>query len=203
MQQNCPVWYTRNSTVYFRIQYELQHVLYTSGKLRNTPFQWYPTQVFSINSIKDIAVLGLGLVSWEWFWKIHINFLDDFYYQFKHIPGTWNRADALSRCSNYDDGLEDNNHVVALSKQVFIWVLLTSVLDRQLCHKQKAHQLQLEVWRVKHKLTVKIKNDHMWYRGWALVVVGKEEDKRALLELYHDSSTARHPRQSKMLAALQ
>jgi hypothetical protein len=60
--------------------------------------------------------------------------------------------------------------------------------------------LQLEAWRAKHELTVK--NNHMWYRGQALVVVSEEEDKRVLLELYHNSPTARHPGQSKMLGAL-
>jgi len=130
----------------------------------------------------------------------YINFLEDFHYQLKHIPGTKNHADALFRCPNYNDGSGDNDHVVALSEQVFIQVLSTLALDEQLHYKQKAHQLQLEVWRVKHKLTVK--NDQVWYRGQALVVVGEEEDKRALLKLYHDSSTAEHPGQSKMLGAL-
>ena len=62
MQQNHPHGYTGNIIVYLRIQYELQHVLYTARKLRNTPFQWYPAQGFSISSTKDIGVLGLGLV---------------------------------------------------------------------------------------------------------------------------------------------
>ena len=69
MQQNHPHWYTRPITIYLRIQYKLWHVLYAARKLRNTPFYWYPTQVFSINSTKDIAVFGLGLVWWGWFWK--------------------------------------------------------------------------------------------------------------------------------------
>jgi hypothetical protein len=62
MQQNCPHGYTGNIIVYLRIQYELWHVIYTARKPGNTPFQWYPTQGFSINSTKDIAVLGLELV---------------------------------------------------------------------------------------------------------------------------------------------
>ena len=75
MQQNCPYGYTRNIIVYLRIQYELRHVLYTVRKLWNTAFYWYLTQVSSINSTKDIAVLGLGLGWWGWFWKtlyVHI-----------------------------------------------------------------------------------------------------------------------------------
>jgi hypothetical protein len=69
MQQNHSHQYTRNITVYLRIQYELRKIIYTARKLRNTPFQWYPTQVFSITSTNDIAVLGLGLGWWERFWK--------------------------------------------------------------------------------------------------------------------------------------
>ena len=61
MQQNRSYQYTGNITVYLRIQYELWKVIYTARKLRNTPFQWYPTQVFSITSTNNIAVLGLGL----------------------------------------------------------------------------------------------------------------------------------------------
>ena len=61
MQQNHSHRHTGTITAYLRIQYTLRHVIYTSGKLRHTPFQWYLTQVSSINYAKDIAVLGLEL----------------------------------------------------------------------------------------------------------------------------------------------
>jgi len=38
----------------------------------------------------------------------YINFLEDFNYQLKHIPGPCNHADALSRRPNYDNGSQDN-----------------------------------------------------------------------------------------------
>jgi hypothetical protein len=53
---------------------------------------------------------------------------------------------------------------------------------------------------MKHQL--ELKGDQAWYKNHALVVVGKEKDKRALLEIYHDSPAAGHPGQSKALAAL-
>lgn len=49
----------------------------------------------------------------------YINFLEDFNYQLKHIPGAKNRADALSRRPDHDDGMGDNEHVVALPNAVF------------------------------------------------------------------------------------
>jgi hypothetical protein len=38
----------------------------------------------------------------------YISFLEDFNYQLKHIPGTSNRANALLRRPDYNDGLGDN-----------------------------------------------------------------------------------------------
>ncbi len=46
------------------------------------------------------------------------------------------------------------------------------------------------------------KGDQAWYRNQALVVVGEDGDKRVLLELYHNSPTAEHLGQDKMLKAL-
>ena len=50
----------------------------------------------------------------------YINFLEDFNYQLKHIPGICNHADTLLRRPDYDDSAEDNKQVVALPDSVFI-----------------------------------------------------------------------------------
>ncbi len=50
----------------------------------------------------------------------YINFLEDFNYQLKHIPGVHNHTDALSHRPNYDNGLGDNEQVVVLLDNVFI-----------------------------------------------------------------------------------
>jgi hypothetical protein len=50
----------------------------------------------------------------------YINFLEDFNYQLKHIPGTCNYADALSCRPDHDDRTNDNDQVMALSDSVFV-----------------------------------------------------------------------------------
>jgi hypothetical protein len=62
----------------------------------------------------------------------YINFLEDFNYQLKHIPGIRNHADALSRRPDYDDGTEDNQQVVALPDSVFIRLLSATTLDEKI-----------------------------------------------------------------------
>ena len=49
----------------------------------------------------------------------YINFLKDFNYQLKHIPGVQNHADALSRRPDHDDGVGDNKQVVTLPDSIF------------------------------------------------------------------------------------
>ena len=126
--------------------------------------------------------------------------MKDFHYQLKHVPGAWNQVDALSRRPDYNDGSGDNDQVVALPDEVFIQVLLTSNLVERLHCNQKTQHLQLEKWKMKHQL--ELEGDQAWYKNHTLVVVGKEKDKMALLEIYHDSPAAGHPGQSKTLAAL-
>ena len=48
----------------------------------------------------------------------YINFLEDFNYKLAHIPDACNRADALSRRPDHDDGSNDNDQVVALQAKI-------------------------------------------------------------------------------------
>jgi hypothetical protein len=62
----------------------------------------------------------------------YINFLEDFNYQLKHVPGIRNHTDALSRRPDYDDGAEDNQQIVALPDEVFTRVISTATLDEKI-----------------------------------------------------------------------
>src|SRR5579863_7708577 len=50
----------------------------------------------------------------------YINSLSEFNYVLKHLPGTLNHADGLSRRPDHDDGSNDNKQVVALPNHVFV-----------------------------------------------------------------------------------
>jgi len=62
----------------------------------------------------------------------YINFLEDFNYQLKHIPGTHNRVDALSRRPDHDDGSDDNEQIVALPDDLFVKAIKTATLDENI-----------------------------------------------------------------------
>src|SRR5216683_6899228 len=130
----------------------------------------------------------------------YINFLEDFNYQLKHVPGICNHADALLRRPDYDDGVEDNKQVVALPDSVFIQVLSTATLDKRIRKQQCAILNTLASWRNAHALVQK--EDHSWYKGHALVVSGGDQDKRELLQLYHDAQVVGHPGVAKTLWTL-
>src|SRR5216683_7199543 len=53
----------------------------------------------------------------------YINFLEDFNYQLKHIPGICNHADALSRRPDHDNDTDNNEQVMALPDDMFVRVV--------------------------------------------------------------------------------
>src|SRR6266851_751477 len=59
----------------------------------------------------------------------YINFLEDFNYQLKHIPGTHNRADTLSRRPDHNNGSDDNEQIVALPDDLFVKAIAMAMLD--------------------------------------------------------------------------
>ncbi len=130
----------------------------------------------------------------------YIGFLEDFNYQLKHIPRAKNHANALLRRPDYDDGMADNDQVTALPNTVFAQVLATTTLDKKIHSHQWAAQGQLEAWQKQYKLTWE--NDGGWHKGEALVVIGNKEDKKALLENYHNSLMVGHLGVAKTYAVL-
>jgi hypothetical protein len=58
----------------------------------------------------------------------YINDLSEYNFTLKHIAGPTNRADALSRRPDYDDGSNDNEDVVALPDHLFLRQISTASL---------------------------------------------------------------------------
>jgi hypothetical protein len=78
---------------------------------------------------KELVVIFTDHTNLQYYWHPqqinrrvarYINFLEDFNYQLKHIPGAQNCADALSRHLDYNNRSRDNDQVVALPDKVFI-----------------------------------------------------------------------------------
>ena len=82
----------------------------------------------------------------------YINFLEDFNYQLKHILGTHNQADTLSRRPDHDDGSNDNEQIVALPDDLFVKVIATATLDENICRQQRICHQQMENWKGKYHL---------------------------------------------------
>jgi hypothetical protein len=58
--------------------------------------------------------------------------LADFNYELKHIAGTKNWADPLSRRPDHDDGKGDNENMIALPDEVFVRTLALTAFDQQI-----------------------------------------------------------------------
>ncbi len=86
---------------------------------------------------------------------------------------------------------------MALLDSVFIRVLSTATLDERIRKQQHAILNTLVSWRNAHALVQK--EDRSWYKGRALVVSGGDQDKRELLQLYHNTQVVGHPGVAKTL----
>ena len=120
----------------------------------------------------------------------YLHTLADFDLELRHIPGSTNKADALSRRPDHDDGSQDNEEVVALPDSLFARALAVGKGDKQLLDKQKENRDMWEDWKHLHNCEEK---EDILYKGEALAVMGGEEAYRNLLKRYHDETTAGHP----------
>jgi hypothetical protein len=77
----------------------------------------------------------------------YVQQLADYNFQLVHIPGTSNKADALSCCPDYDDGSDDNSDVTVLPPDLFVQkTTLVSLFSQaatlsNIDDQAKAHQL--------------------------------------------------------------
>src|SRR6201984_583422 len=131
----------------------------------------------------------------------YMTFLTRFNYQFVHLPGKQNRADALSRRSDHQPTEGEDEKVIALPDHLFARVIQPALLDEMIRRqqKQKEHQKMMEEWKIKYGLQQKANH---WRKDRALVVVAPETVQRALMEIYHDKKTAGHPGQAKTYQGL-
>jgi hypothetical protein len=58
--------------------------------------------------------------------------LGDYNLELKHLPGTKNHADGLSRRLDHDQGGEDNDAVTALPDELFARVISDVAFDEQI-----------------------------------------------------------------------
>ena len=108
--------------------------------------------------------------------------LEEFPIKLKHILGKSNgRADALSRCADYDQGGNDNENIVVLPEQLFIRTLTT--LPPQ-------DEQTLKPWINAHNL---IKVQGKWWKDNCEVITTDPPGWRHLISQYHDPPTMGHP----------
>lgn len=116
--------------------------------------------------------------------------LADFDLKLRHIPGSANKADALSQRPDHDDGLQDNEEVVALSDSLFERAFSIGMEERQIQEQQQMDKGLFEEWKRVHQYE---EEDGVLFRKGALVVTSGKEIYQDLLRRYHDETTARHP----------
>jgi hypothetical protein len=104
----------------------------------------------------------------------YINFMEDFHYQLKHIPGVHNCTDALSQRPDHNDGSDNNKQVVAFPENVFVRTISMVTLDKELRKQQSNEHCLISEWKDKYHLCQK--EDTIWYQGDALVIVGGVKD---------------------------
>jgi hypothetical protein len=116
--------------------------------------------------------------------------LADYNFQLVHIPGSTNKADALSHQPDYDDGSSDNSDVTVLPPHLFIRATTFSSLDKQ----TRACQLQQPELLSRWATTFCLKKEgNLFWHGDRLVVMDDLPLRRGVTSLYHDSPTTGHP----------
>ena len=116
--------------------------------------------------------------------------LADFNLELRHIPGSTNKADALSQQPNHDDGSQDNEEVVALPDSLFVRALNAGKEDKQILERQKVDKDVFEEWKHLHQCE---ERDGVLYQNEALVVTCRGEIYKDLLKRYHNGTMAGHP----------
>jgi len=73
-----------------------------------------------------------------------INFMAEFPLELKHIAGKKNRADPLSRRPDYNNGLKDNEEVVALPESLLIKAIEVTGIDHIIARLQEQQTSEMK-----------------------------------------------------------
>lgn len=114
----------------------------------------------------------------------------DFDLELWHIPGANNKADALSRRSDHDDGSRDNEEIVVLPDSLFVRVMEMGTLEKRIQDRQQVDKDIWTEWEKVHKCT---KEEGALFKDGTLVVTAEEQLYKNILSRYHDGVTAGHP----------
>jgi len=133
----------------------------------------------------------------------YITTLSEYDVELFHQPGKKNQADVLSRCPDFEREAKTmkKEEVIALPDHLFLRRISTAAAEEgvRLHQTDKQYKEKLQAWIKEHKLH---KRQGQWWKGEALAVVGSEDTRRMLVEIYHDSPTAGHQGVAKTLKAL-
>ena len=77
----------------------------------------------------------------------YLHTLADFDLELRHIPGSTNKADALSRRPDHDDGSQDNEEVIALPDSLFARALTIRAEERRIRERQQEDKNLFEEWK--------------------------------------------------------
>ena len=88
----------------------------------------------------------------NWHVAQYITVIGNYNLELKHVPGTKNHEDALSRRPDHDDGTEDNDAVVALPDKIFTCIIQGAAFDEQIHDQQKEHKAIIDGWKKRHQL---------------------------------------------------
>ena len=103
----------------------------------------------------------------------------------RHIPGKANgQADALSRQPDYDQGTRDNENVTVLPDSLFI----RSLTIEEPQYEQKMSTIRK--WTDAHRLK---EFGGKWYKEGRLVITGDANERKKIVQEFHDPPTAGHP----------
>ena len=115
--------------------------------------------------------------------------LADYNIQIQYRPGPQNRADALSRRPDYDQGEEDNTDITPLPSHLFEERIRSSTLDTLIETSQMEDESEFKRLERTHGWE---KRQGLWKKEGKTAILS-EQVKSKILQEHHDHPTAGHP----------